>query len=227
MTARQPLLGMDGVRKRFPTPHGDVEVLRGVDLCIGEGEFVVMTGPSGSGKSTCLHLAALLDRPSSGRVLFDGAEVSGLDETGLRVLRKHKVGVVFQNYCLLLHRSVAANVALRFRYLEPGRHSVAHRVAGALEALGLSAVADRPARLLSGGEMQRVSIARAIVHPPRLLIADEPTGNLDADAAVVVMDCFRRLNEAGMTILMVTHNEALLRFASRRVRMSSGKCTPH
>ncbi|MFQ5962210.1 MAG: ABC transporter ATP-binding protein [Candidatus Methylomirabilales bacterium] len=181
-----------------------------------------MTGPSGSGKSTSLHLAALLDHPTSGRVLFDGEDVSTLEEPHLCQLRKHKVGMVFQKYCLLPHRSVFDNVLFRFHYLAHDRSEARRRVMHALETMGLMNIANRPARLLSGGEMQRVAIARAVALEPRLLIADEPTGNLDRASANAVMECFWRLNQAGITILMVTHNEALLDFCARHLECRDG-----
>jgi putative ABC transport system ATP-binding protein len=223
MNDPKPVLRMEGVSKSFPTPRNPVEVLHQVSLAVYAGEFVAVTGPSGSGKSTCLHLAALLDYPSSGKVTFEGQDVSAATEPQLCDLRKRKVGMVFQKYCLLPHRSVFENVLFRFRYLDHDRADTERRVSGVIETMGLTAIADRPARLLSGGEMQRVAIARAVAHAPRLLIADEPTGNLDRDSAQVVMDCFRKLNGSGMTILMVTHNEALLDFCSRHLLCRDGR----
>ncbi len=204
------------VWKCFTAPSGPVEVLRGVDLSILEGEFAAVTGPSGSGKSTLLNLAALLDSPTSGKVSFEGRDVSGLDEGGLCDIRKEKIGMVFQKGCLLPHRSALENIRFRFRYLDRSRDDAESRSARALELVGLSDVADRPARLLSGGEMGRVGIARAIAANPRLLVADEPTGNLDPASTDAVMDCFRKLNRSGMTILLATHDESLLKYCSRR-----------
>lgn len=219
-----PVLGMEDVGKSFQTPQGRIEVLRHVNLAISEGEFVAVTGPSGSGKSTCLHLAALLDQPTTGRVLFDGQDLSVLAEPELCQIRKHKVGMVFQMYCLLPHRTVAENVLFRYRYLDHDRTEAEKQAMHALEAMDLTGIANRPARLLSGGEMQRVAIARAVALEPRLLIADEPTGNLDRVSAMGVMDCFKRLHQAGITILMVTHNEALLGFCSRHLRLELDGC---
>ena len=217
-----PLLQMETVYKSFSTAHSSVEVLRGVNLTLSEGEFVAITGPSGSGKTTCLHLAALLDQPTTGHVLFDSQDVSHLTEPDLCRLRKYKVGMVFQKYCLLPHRSVIENVLFRFRYLDHDRVEATRHARRALGLMGLLPIADRPARLLSGGEMQRVAIARAIAMKPRLLIADEPTGNLDGVSRDLVMDCFQQLNQAGMTILMVTHNEALLSYCSRHLVCEDG-----
>ncbi len=216
------VLEMQDVCKGFPTPYGCVEVLHQVNLTVSQGEFVAVTGPSGSGKSTLLHLAALLDHSSSGRVSFDGLDVSSLEEADLCNLRKQKVGMVFQTYCLLPHRSVFENVLFRFRYLNYNRVDAEKRSVQALEKVDLVSIANRPARLLSGGEMQRVAIARAIAYEPRLLIADEPTGNLDWTSANAIMDCFQVFNKSGITILMATHNEALLNFCTRQIVCRDG-----
>ena len=222
MNESTPVLETQNVSKSFPAPGGEVEVLRRVDVKVCEGEFVAMTGPSGSGKSTFLHLVALLDHPTSGRVLFDGQDVSMLEESDLCELRKRKVGTVFQKNCLLPHRSVFENVLFRFRYLDHDRSDAERRTLQALETMGLTDIASRPVRLLSGGEMQRVAIARAIALRPRLLLADEPTGNMDWASTDTVMDYFRRLNQSGITILMVTHNEALLSFSTRHLVCQAG-----
>ncbi len=163
-----------------------------------------------------------MDYPTCGKVLLEGQDVLELDDSDLCQLRKRKIGMVFQNYYLLPHRSVLENVLFRFRYLDHDRCDAERRALQALEAMDLADIAQRPARLLSGGEMQRVAIARALVLEPRLLLADEPTGNLDWDSANVVMNCFRELNEAGMTIVMVTHNEALLEFGTRHLVCRAG-----
>jgi len=216
------VLKFAGVEKRFDTANGPVKVLKGLDLSIEQGEFVAITGPSGSGKSTLLHLAALLDQPSAGAVYFNGRSVQGLDEEELCELRKLQVGMVFQKYCLLPHRSVLDNVMFRYRYIPHDREAVAQRARDVLQAMGLSELTQRPARVLSGGEMQRVAIARAVLLPPLLLVADEPTGNLDIHAARIVMDGFRRLHEEGLTILLVTHNESLLDYCTRHLVCSDG-----
>jgi len=231
MTASATVLEMRGVAKSFETARGAVQVLRGVNLEIREGEFVAITGPSGSGKSTFLNLAALLDIPTSGRVLFEGTDVSGMDERALSEVRKMKVGMVFQNFFLLPRRSALDNVLFRFRYLDVDRAEALERAREAMDRLGIAHLAPQAARLLSGGEMQRVAIARAVALRPKLLLADEPTGNLDAQSAGVVMESFRRLNETGISVLLATHNERLLSYASRRLvcrdgNLSEGKGTP-
>jgi len=216
------ILQMQNVTKNYPETYGQLEVLHRVNLTVSQGEFVAITGPSGSGKTTFLHLAALLDGPSSGKVLFDSQDVSTFDESELCHLRKHKVGMVFQNYYLLPYRSVLENVLFRFRYLDYDRAEAERLAIQALKTLGLMSIAERSARLLSAGEMQRVAIARAVTFEPRLLVADEPTGNLDRASTNAVMDCFERLNQTGITILMVTHNETLLKFSSRHLVCQDG-----
>ena len=199
-------LRLADVRKTFRAPAGAVEVLRGVSLTLGAGEFGVITGPSGSGKTTLLMVAGLLQPADAGQVWFDGRDVSGLDERERADVRKRGVGMVFQKFCLLPHRSALDNVEFRFRYLERDARSARESSAAALERVGLAHKARQAARLLSAGEMQRVAIARALALPPKLLLADEPTGNLDPASAARVMDLFRELNRAGTSILLVTHN---------------------
>ncbi|HPT16401.1 MAG TPA: ABC transporter ATP-binding protein [Kiritimatiellia bacterium] len=199
-------LRLADVRKTFRAPAGAVEVLRGVSLALGAGEFGVITGPSGSGKTTLLMVAGLLQTADAGQVWFDGRDVSGLDERERADVRKRGVGMVFQKFCLLPHRSALDNVEFRFRYLERDARAARESSAAALERVGLAHKARQAARLLSAGEMQRVAIARALALPPKLLLADEPTGNLDPASAARVMDLFRELNRAGTSILLVTHN---------------------
>lgn len=218
-----PVLEMRGVWKTYPTPGGPVHALRDVDLMIQPGTFVMVTGPSGSGKSTLLHLAGLLDTPTAGTVRFAGQAVSDMSERDLCALRKESIGMVFQKFCLLTARTALENVRFRFRYLDVAPAEADARARAALERVGLLAQADQPVRLMSGGEMQRVAIARAIAQPPRLLIADEPTGNLDRRSAERVMEIFRSLHADGITILLVTHNESLLRYATHQVTCRDGR----
>ncbi len=223
MKNSQEVLQMRSVTKSFSTPVGSIEVLHRVNLSVSQGEFIAVTGPSGSGKSTFLHLAALLDHPTKGKELFDGQDVSIFKEPEFCYLRKYKIGMVFQNYHLLLHRSVLENVLFRFRYLDYDRATAKSLAVQALEMMGLMSIAGRSARVLSAGEMQRVAIARAVALEPRLLVADEPTGNLDETSTNTVMHCFEKLNrEAGITILMVTHNKSLLRFSTRHFLCRDG-----
>lgn len=217
------LLSLTGVTKHYRLASGTVRALKKTDFRVYEKEFVAVTGPSGSGKTTLLMLATLLDAPSSGTVQFDGRDAQALNETDLGALRANSVGMVFQNYHLLAGRTVLENVVFRFRYLNKKLESAITAARRALEKVGLLHLADHPAHLLSGGEMQRVAIARAIANEPRLLAADEPTGNLDIAATNSVMECLRELNTSGTTILMVTHNESLVEYSNRQVRCVDGK----
>ena len=204
--ARPERLRLENVRKAFRAANGAVEVLRGVSLELAAGEFGVITGPSGSGKTTLLMVAGLLQPVDGGRVRFDGQDVSELDESATAAVRKRGVGMVFQKFCLLPHRSALDNVEFRFRYLDEDPRAARKSALAALERVGLAGKARQAARLLSVGEMQRVAIARALALPPKLLLADEPTGNLDPESAAGVMDLFRELNRDGTSILLVTHN---------------------
>lgn len=217
-----PLLQFTNVDKSFPGPNGRVGVLRDVNFSLEQREFVAITGPSGSGKSTLLHLAALLDRVSDGSIYFDHNKVNALSEADLCDFRKHRIGMVFQKYCLLPHRNVLENVLFRYRYIDHEPKVAKKQALEIIQTMGLSDIADRPVRLLSGGEMQRVSIARAVVLQPLLLVADEPTGNLDSAATKMVMDCFKALNEQGLTILLVTHNQSLLQYSTRHLLCHDG-----
>jgi putative ABC transport system ATP-binding protein len=222
MSAASPALEMKAVSKSFFTSAGRVDVLRRVDIVVEHGDFVAVTGPSGSGKSTLLNLAALLDRPTAGRVWLDGADTSALDSDAACDMRKLKVGMIFQQFHLLPHRSVLENVMFRFRYTGHAPEAAREAAEVALAKVGLSAIAKRAARLLSGGEMQRVAIARAIALRPALLVADEPTGNLDRASAEAVMEILRQMNDDGLAILLVTHNEGLLRYCGRHAVCREG-----
>jgi putative ABC transport system ATP-binding protein len=218
-----PLLEFRAVEKRYATAAGEVAALSGVDFSIQAGEFVTVTGPSGSGKSTLLNLATLLDRPSAGSLRFEGTDVGALHESGRSKLRKHSIGMVFQSYHLLPERTVLDNVLFRFRYMDTPPREARAAAEQALGLTGLKHMADRTARFLSGGEMQRVAIARAVAVPPRLLAADEPTGNLDAESAAQVMECLRALNQVGTAVLLVTHNEALISHGRRHLAFRHGR----
>ena len=213
----------EGITKEFVSPAGPVRALKAVNLIVGDGEFVVITGPSGSGKTTFLHIAGLLDRPTTGLLEFDGQDTARLDEAGFCAVRGRKVGMVFQRFHLLPRRTALENVLFRFRYVSHDPVAARVMTRATLERFGLAHAADRPARLLSSGEMQRVAIARAVVLPPRLLLADEPTGNLDETAAGAVMNCLCELNRGGLAILMATHDRRLLKHATRVVECADGK----
>jgi putative ABC transport system ATP-binding protein len=222
MTPSKEILRMRDVTRGFAEGAGLHMALRCVNLAVAEGEFLAITGPSGSGKTTLLHLAALLDRPTAGRIWFDGRDTTSLGDDELSVLRKRMIAMIFQNYVLLPYRSVLENVIFRFRYMEHDRKEAAVLARQALARMGLGDLEGRPARRLSAGEMQRVAIARAIVRPPRLLAADEPTGNLDRASTASIMESLAELHRAGLTILLVTHNEDLISYATRRIICKDG-----
>lgn len=200
-------------------------ILHGIDLAIAPGEFVSVTGPSGSGKSTLLYLLGALDRPTSGEVLIEGTPTSELDDLARGELRAHKLGFVFQFHFLLPELTVVENVMvpmLRRKdipFLEARR-----RASDVLAALGLGDLLGRYPTQLSGGQQQRVSIARAIAHDPRIVLADEPTGNLDSAAGETVMQIFERLvREQGITVVMVTHEASYAARAGREIRLRDGR----
>ena len=214
------MIQFSAVAKRYP---GGLEALRGVSLDVAAGEMVAVTGHSGAGKSTLLKLAAGIERATSGTVVVSGQNLGALGETALAVLRR-RVGFVFQDHKLLYDRSAHDNVALPLRVAGFGREEAGRRVRAALDKVGLLERERAMPVALSGGEQQRLCIARAIVNRPSVLIADEPTGNLDADYARAIMDLFVSFNQVGVTVLLSTHDEASLgRLGCRRVALSSGQ----
>lgn len=206
---------------------GDIEVvaLAGIDLDIREGEFVAVMGPSGSGKSTLMHLMGCLDRPSDGNYEFDGVKVSGLDDAGLSQIRNSKVGFVFQTFNLLSDCTAADNIALPLVYAGVSRRRRYETSQVAADAMGMTSRLQHRPTELSGGEVQRIAIARALAGDPRLILADEPTGNLDTVTGDEIMAIFHRLHRQGTTVIMVTHDERLARYADRIVYLRDGKIT--
>ena len=207
---------------------GEVKVraLRGVTTDIHEGEFVAVIGPSGSGKSTFMHILGCLDRPTTGRYMLDGHDVSTLSKNALAAVRNKKIGFVFQGFNLLARTSAIDNVELPLLYNGNGmRGKERHRRAReALEAVGLTDRAKHLPNQLSGGQQQRVAIARALINEPSILLADEPTGNLDSRTSVEVMDIFQRLNtERGITVLLITHEQEIAEYGTRIVAFRDGR----
>jgi lipoprotein-releasing system ATP-binding protein len=210
--------------KGYRTPAGYVPVLEGLDLAVERREMLAITGASGVGKSTLLHVLGTLDRPESGRLSLDGEEVLGLGEDRLRRLRNQVLGFVFQFHHLLPEFSALENVMMPALIARLAAAEVARRASALLAELGLAERAHHRPGALSGGEQQRVAVARALVQSPRVLLADEPTGNLDQDTGEKLHRLLRRLNEEkGITVVVVTHNERLAAACDRRLRLESGR----
>jgi len=217
-----PLVRLRGIEKSFDHGAGRFHVLRRIDLDVRPGEFVSVMGPSGAGKSTLLHLLGLQDGDWNGEYAFAGTPVGPLDAKGRGRLRNENIGFVFQSYHLLDELSVAENLDVPLSYRDVKRPERESLVAEALDRFGLAARAKLYPRQLSGGQQQLVGIARALVSKPRLLLADEPTGNLHSDQARDIMQLFREVNTAGTTIIQVTHSEDNARHGTRVVRMRDG-----
>lgn len=216
------MIELSGVTRSFPGPP-EVHAVRNVDLRIPAGDYVSIVGPSGSGKSTLLHLLGLLDRPTTGRYLLDGVDVARLDERRRAEVRGRSIGFVFQSFHLLDHRTVLENVALAMIYSRVDRRERLRRAHDALGRVGLGHRRDFHPTTLSGGERQRVAIARAIVSEPLVLLADEPTGNLDSRNATAILDLFEDLHSNGLTLAVITHDHEVSRRARRRVRIVDGR----
>ncbi len=212
------------VHKTYHTGDVDVHAVRGVSLEIQRGEFVALMGASGSGKSTLMNILGCLDRPTSGRYVLDDADVSVLDRDQLADIRNHKLGFVFQSFNLLPRTSARENVELPLLY---GTHRLTNaqlreKADAVLGSVGLAGREDHHPSQLSGGQQQRVAIARALVNDPEVVLADEPTGNLDSRTSVEIMGIFQQLNERGITIIMVTHEQEIALYARRNVVMRDG-----
>jgi putative ABC transport system ATP-binding protein len=217
-----PIMQLVDVRKTYQMGETAVHALRGVNLSVRPGEFVAIMGPSGSGKSTLMNLIGCLDGPTAGSYRVAGQEVSGLDRGQLAVVRNQVLGFVFQSFNLLARTSARENVELPLLYAGvPGRER-RRRATEALSLVGLAPRLDHKPSQLSGGQQQRVAIARALVNRPRILLADEPTGNLDTRTSLEIMALFQRLSKAGITIVLVTHEPDIAAFASRALVIRDG-----
>jgi putative ABC transport system ATP-binding protein len=215
---------LEDVRKTYRSGEVDVQAVRGVSLEIKRGEFVALMGSSGSGKSTLMNILGCLDRPTAGRYFLDGEDVSSLNRDELADVRNRKLGFVFQNFNLLARTSALENVELPLLYSDQALTSAQLRdkAEQVLAAVGLQGRGDHTPSQLSGGQQQRVAIARALINDPEVLLADEPTGNLDSRTSVEVMEIFQSLNEKGITIIMVTHEPDIASYARRNIVMKDG-----
>ena len=216
---------LEDVQKTYRTGEVDVHAVRGVSLEIARGEFVALMGSSGSGKSTLMNIVGCLDRPTSGHYFLDGEDVSSLSRDQLADVRNRKLGFVFQNFNLLARTSALENVELPLLYSAERLSNAQLRVRAerVLEAVGLQGRGEHHPSQLSGGQQQRVAVARALINDPEVLLADEPTGNLDSRTSVEVMDIFQSLNDKGITIIMVTHEADIAAYARRNVVMRDGR----
>jgi putative ABC transport system ATP-binding protein len=223
-TMDSPVIKLDGVTKVYRMGDNDVRALRGVNLTVHRGEMIAVMGASGSGKSTLMNILGCLDVPTAGSYLLDDTIVNGLSRNALADLRNHKLGFVFQGFNLLSRTSALDNVELPLLYRRGGApKDTRRRAQEALERVGLGARLDHHPSALSGGQQQRVAIARAMVTEPTLLLADEPTGNLDSRTSVEVMALFQALNDQGITILIVTHEPDIAQYAKRVVEVRDGQ----
>lgn len=219
------VIQLQDIHKVYHTGEVDVHAVSGVSLEISQGEFVALMGASGSGKSTMMNTLGCLDRPTSGKYLLDGIDVSQLDRDELADIRNQRIGFVFQGFNLLSRTSALENVELPMLYTRQRTSGKAQRERAlrALTTVGLGERADHTPNQLSGGQQQRVAIARALANQPSLLLADEPTGNLDSRTSIEIMGVFQKLNDEGMTIIMVTHELDIAQYTKRMVVMRDGK----
>ena len=219
----EPIIRVRDAHKYYDLGETRVHALRGVSLEIRRGEFLAIMGASGSGKSTFMNIVGCLDRPTSGEYILDDTDVAGLSKEELAAIRNRKIGFVFQGFNLLSRTTALENVELPTLYARIPKEDREKRAVGALELVGLGDRIHHYPSQLSGGQQQRVAIARALVNKPAILLADEPTGNLDSRTSVEIMDIFQKLNAEGLTIMMVTHEHDIAEFAKRNIVFRDGK----
>jgi putative ABC transport system ATP-binding protein len=218
-----PVIRIENLHKSYQTSAGLFPALKDVKLSIAAGEFVAIMGPSGSGKSTFMNILGCLDRPSAGRYFLDGRSVAELSKDELALLRNSTIGFVFQGYNLLQRMSLLENIALPLIYCGAEHEERQRRAQDLLAKVGLGDKASSLPNQISGGQQQRVAIARALINHPHLILADEPTGNLDSKTSEEIMALFDDLNSEGITIVLVTHEEEIARHAQRQVRFHDGR----
>lgn len=216
------MIELTNVMKIYKTGDLELRALAGVDLSVEQGEFVAIMGPSGSGKSTVMNILGCLDKPSSGEYVLDGLKIGNASENQLAEIRNRKIGFVFQSFNLLPRTTALENVELPMLYSGVGAKLRKERATQALSAVGLSERVHHRPNELSGGQQQRVAIARSLVNSPVIIMADEPTGNLDSKASIEIMSIFQQLNEMGITIILVTHEPDIAQYSKRIVHFKDG-----
>lgn len=225
MEERKVIISLKGIRKVYKMGGEELAALDGIDIDLRQGEFAALMGPSGSGKSTLMNILGCLDRPSTGSYILDGEEVAHLGDNELAVVRNKKIGFVFQNFNLLPRLSSLENVALPLVYAGVSKKIRLERAMQCLQAVGLADRAGHLSNELSGGQRQRVAIARALVNEPQIIMADEPTGNLDTKSTKDVMNIFESMHDEGRTIILVTHEPEIAACAYRQLLVRDGKIT--
>lgn len=217
------LITTENLAKTYRLGDYELHALRGVNLSVDNGEFVAIMGPSGSGKSTLMHILGCLDRPSSGRYWLDGDDISALDRNSLATVRNKKIGFVFQAFNLLSRTSALENVELPLLYNGNTARQNIEKAKKALRTVGLEGRENSYPNQLSGGQQQRVAVARALINDPAIILADEPTGNLDTRTSIEVMEIFQTLNENGITVILITHETDIAAYAKRNIIFRDGK----
>ena len=222
MANKTPVIALNKVEKTYVTPAGEYPALKGITLTINKGEFVAIMGPSGSGKSTLMHIMGALDSPTKGIYRFNGKDISHYSRDQLAAIRNKEIGFVFQSFNLLPRTSVLNNVEKPMIYANVGPKERHTRAMEALEMVNLTEKANNLSNQLSGGQIQRVAIARALVMKPSILLADEPTGNLDTPTATEIMKFIASLHKQGNTIVIITHEQEIADFAKRLIKVRDG-----
>lgn len=221
MVLMSGIIDLKGISKIYKTGDEDTVALKDIDLTVERGEFLAIMGPSGSGKSTLMHILGLLDHPTSGQYFLEGRDVSKLRDNRLAALRNQRIGFVFQQFNLLPRTTVLDNVLLPSIY---GRiKNSRSRALKVIEEVGLSDRINHKSNQLSGGQMQRVAIARALIMNPAIILADEPTGNLDSKRSLEIIDIFKRINSRGSTVILITHEEKIAHHADRIIKLLDGE----